>query len=514
MLVNFFKNEWRRVFNGAASTTGEISPDRPSAGKRSFHAAQVNHLTSSWTTTSRSMDSDLRNDLVTIRSRSRALAKDNDYLKHFLSMVQVNVVGHTGFTLQMRVEDANGKADLVANRAIEKAFKKWCKRKNCDITGKLSFNAMCRLIVRTVARDGEALVRKVRGRSLNDFGFSLQLLAIDRLDTTKNETWSNGNVIRMGVEIDSFGRPVAYHLLTTHPGDGVYRSVTGKMHERVPASDLIHLYLQDDPEQSRGFPWAHTAMTRLNHLGAFDEAAVIAARIGASKMGWYKRSDQGGPVIPGQDGSEQSYFIQEASPGEFGVLPDGYDFVQFNPDYPHANYDPFTKACLRGIASGLGLGVNYNTLSNNLEGVNYTSLRSGTLTERDAWMVLQEWFCDGFLEDLIEDWLRTSLLMSAIVLPNGTPLPANKFEKFNAAEFQGRRWQWVDPLKDLQACVLAINNKLANYSQVYAEKGNDFTDTIQGLSAELKAMADLGLSITATPPPKEKDKENEDENSD
>lgn len=496
MIREFLAREFQRIF--PAST--KAVPEEP-VKQRSFHAAQMNYLTSSWGVTSRSMDSDLRNDLVAIRSRSRYLAKDNDYLKHFLSMVQINVVGHTGFTLQMRVEDANGKPDAAANRAIEKAFKKWCKRKNCDITGKLSFNAMCRLIARTAGRDGEALVRKVRGRKVNPFGFALQLLAIDRLDTNKNEYWSNGNVIRMGVEIDSVGKPVAYHLLTTHPGDGVYRSVTGKMYERVPASELIHIYLQDDPEQTRGYPWAHTAMTRLNHLGAFDEAAVIAARIGASKMGWYKKNGDGGPVIPGQEDSNQDYFIQEASPGEFGILPDGYDFVGFNPDYPHANYGPFTKACLRGISSGLGLGVNYNTLSNDLEGVNYTSLRAGTLTERDAWMVLQEWFAESLLDDIAEDWLKTSLLMNAIVLPNGTALPASKFEKFNAAEFQGRRWQWVDPLKDLQACVLAIDKKLANYSQIYAEKGSDFVETMQGLAQELKVLADLDLSTAPTAPP-------------
>lgn len=496
------RNLLARILPGFSSPEQAVVPIQ----KRSFHAAQVNHLTSSWTTTSRSMDSDLRNDLVTIRSRSRSLAKDNDYLKYFLSMVQVNVVGHGGFTLQMRIEDANGKADSLANRAIEKAFRLWSKRKHCDIAGKLSFPAMCRLIVRTVARDGEALVRKVRGRKVNKFGFALQLLAIDRLDTTMNQLWTNGNVIRMGVEIDSTGRAVAYHLLTAHPGDGIYRSANGKMHERVPATDLIHIYIQDDPEQTRGCPWAHTAATRLNHLGAFDEAAVIAARVGASKMGFYKRTDQSGPVIPGTE-LAQSDFIQEASPGEFGVLPDGYDFVGFNPDYPHANYSPFTKACLRGIASGLG--VNYNTLANDLEGVNYTSLRSGTLTERDMWMVLQSWFSDWFLDDLSEDWLKTSLLFGAIVLPNGIALPANKFDKFNAAEFQGRRWPWVDPLKDLQASVLAINSKLSNYSQIYGEKGNDFTDTIQGLARELEEMAALGLKPTAPPPSKPTNDEEE-----
>ncbi len=475
--------------------------------QRNFHAAQMSHLTSAWPTTSRSADADLRNDLVALRSRSRVLAKDNDYMKHFLRMVSSNVVGATGFTLQMRVKDNNEKPDQLANRAIEKAYKLWCKRKNCDIAGKLSFSSMQRLIIRTVARDGEAIVRKVRGRDVNGFGFALQLVAIDRLDVSLNQELKNGNIVRMGVEINSYGRPVAYHLRTDHPGDSVYRSVSGQRYDRVPAGDIIHLFIQDDPEQTRGHPWAVTAMTRLNHLGAFDEAAVIAARIGASKMGWFKKNENS-LGVPGE--ATGGSFMQEASPGEFGILPDGYDFVGFNPDYPHANYGPFTKACLRGIASGLG--VSYNELANDLEGVNYSSLRNGKLSERDEWMVLQKFFSDIFLDDVIEDWLRMSLLMGAVTLPNGTPLPATKFEKFNAAEFQGRRWPWVDPVKDIQASVMAINNKLASRTQVHAEMGNDFYDIAEELSTENEILKQFGLDVMPTekpqkesPPPKDEE---------
>lgn len=474
--------------------------------QRNYHAAQMTHLTSAWATTSRSADSDLRNDLVALRARSRVLAKDNDYMKHFLRMVSSNVVGSTGFTLQMRVKDNNEKPDQLANRAIEKAYKLWSKRKNCDIAGKLGFSAMQRLIIRTVARDGEAIVRKVRGRDVNAFGFALQLLSVDRLDVTLNQQLKNGNVVRMGVEIDSYGRPVAYHLRTDHPGDSVYRSVSGQRYERVPASDIVHLFLQDDPEQTRGLPWAVTAMTRLNHLGAFDEAAVIAARIGASKMGWFKKQDLGSGV-PGDQLSGS--FMQEASPGEFGVLPDGYDFVGFNPDYPHTNYGPFTKACLRGIASGLG--ISYNELANDLEGVNYSSLRNGKLSERDEWMVLQNFFSDIFLDDVFEDWLKMSLLMGAVTLPDGSTLPATKFDKFNASEFQGRRWPWVDPVKDIQASVMAINNKLASRTQVHAEMGSDFYDIVEQLASENEILKQFKLDTVAVekpakePPPDDKE---------
>lgn len=486
----------KRAFSRKPSADNTASADF----QRGFHAAQMTHLTASWATSGLSADAELRNDLPAMRARCRSLANDNDYMRNFLRMVGTNVVGHKGFSQQLRIQDPSGQPDQLANNAIEQAFARWSKRGTCDVTGKLSFATLQRLAVRTVARDGEALVRKVRDTGLNGFGFGLQIIAIDRLDTTLNQHAANGNVIRMGVELNSYGRAVAYHLLTSHPGDGVYRAQSGQRYERVPAEDIVHLFIQEDPEQTRGIPWAVSAMTRLNHLGAFEEAAVIASRIGASKMGWYKRAD-GSPLagLPGAQQGVQGDFLQEAIPGEFGVLPDGYDFVGFNPDYPHQNYGPFTSACLRGVTAGFG--VSYHSLTNDLEGANYSSLRAGTIAEREEWKTLQCWFAEALLENVFEDWLRMSLLLGAIRLPNGTALPASKFDKFNAVEWQGRRWPWTDPVKDMQAHVLAIDNNLSTRRKVMAEQGEDFADIAAQLALEKELLEELGLAAQAAKQP-------------
>ena len=40
-------------------------------------------------------------------------------------------------------------------------------------------------------------------------------------------------------------------------------------------------------------------------------------------------------------------------------------------------------------------------------------------------------------------------------------LPATKYDKFSAIEWKSRRWQWVGPLKDTQANVIAVDNQPA-----------------------------------------------------
>ena len=57
-------------------------------------------------------------------------------------------------------------------------------------------------------------------------------------------------------------------------------------------------------------------------------------------MGFFTNKD--GSATSVQDGEDEAGVpFTEAEPGQFGVLPDGMSFESFNPDYPHANYEPF-----------------------------------------------------------------------------------------------------------------------------------------------------------------------------
>lgn len=459
--------------------------------RRRFNAAQFSRLTNGWASVSSSANSEIRADLEALRARSRDLANNNDYAKKFLQMLETNVVGPDGFIFRSLAAKPDRSPDLADRNTLEAAQQAWAEAGQCDTTGLYSFADLQRVIIRAIGRDGEALVRRVRDRRY-PFGYKQQLLDIDRLDTKYSDNLANGNLVIMGIEYDGVGAPVAYHILTRHPGDNLRGGSVANSRERVPAGDILHLFRPDRPEQGRGVPWMHTAMNRLHMLGAYEEAALVAARTGAAKMGFFTAPDGDGAPLA-DDQNDQGEFLTDADPGTFGILPKGYEFTPFNPDYPQANYDVFVKACLRGIASGLG--VAYNTLANDLEGVNFSSIRSGTLEERDNWMVIQKWFIGAYLIPTFYDWLESALLAGAITMPNGTPLPAAKLAKFKAHTWQGRRWSWVDPLKDIEASLTAIRNGLNSPQQVAAQMGLDLDDVMEALAnANARAQA-LGLPV-------------------
>lgn len=448
--------------------------------KRSYAAATAGRLTAGWQAQNNTADVELHYQLRVIRARSRELVRNNDYAKKFIRMVKTNVIGPTGIILQNQAKDPNKTLDNYANDLIEAGWADFGKAKNCDVTGRYSFRELQILAIGAMAQDGEAIIRKVRGYP-NKYGFALQLLESDHLDENYNDEAAN---ISMGIEYDNYGKPIFYHLFKKHPGG---RSPQGMEREKVPAADIIHLFLPSRISQGRGVPWMHTAMTRLKMLDGYEEAELVAARAGASKMGFYKSTN--GEEYEGELDSSGN-ILQSAEPGHFEKLPMGLDFIPYDPQHPTSAYADFSKAILRGISSGFD--VAYNTLANDLEGVNFSSMRAGALDEREVWKEIQQYVIDHMNQDIFEEWLKIALLTGAI------PLPLSKFDKFNAASWQPRRWPWVDPVKDIQAAILAINAGLKTAQQVAAEQGLDIEDVYRQLAKEQDLRAKYNITTEFT----------------
>ena len=461
-------------------------------GRRGYSAAQINRLTHRWIMKNLTSDATLMKELSTMRARSRELSQNNDHVKRFLNMLKTNVVGPRGIQFKNKAINHEGVQDTAVNKAVEEAFKKWGTKANTSVDGKISWVDAQRLFIETVARDGEVLVRKVKGFD-NEFGFALQFIEADHLDENYNEEMANGNRICMGVEYNQWRRPVAYHLLTRHPGDYSYRHYpSGKLYDRVPAEEIIHDYILERPTQSRGVPWAHTAMFRLNMLGGYEEAELVASRAGACKMGFF--TSKTGEEYTGDDVDTDGDIITEAEAGSFEQLPAGTDFKEYDPQHPNNGFGAFVKSVLRGVASGLN--VSYNSLTSDLEGVNYSSIRTGLLDERDSWKIIQGWMIEHFCEEVIKEWYPMAILSGQL------PISPSKLETIAKPSWRPRGWAWVDPEKDQSANIDAVNNGLKTRGQVLAEQGQDLEEVFEELANENTLMKKYGLEFNVTKPQK------------
>jgi len=456
--------------------------------KRNYHAANTGRLFADFMASSRSPDSELRPDLVLMRNRSRELARNDVYVKRFLSLLKTNVVGDKGMTLQVKARNINGSLDSIGNQIIEEAFYQFSLKGNCTADGRLSWVDIQKYVIEATARDGEAFLQIVRNRAFIH-GIAFHPVEPDQIDEQKNEKLRNGREVRMGIEVDEFQRPVAYWVKKRHPGDSEFSSVSINSSNRIDAKNMIHVYDPIRAGQTRGEPWMAPAISQLKMLNAHREAELVASRMAASKMGFF--TSDNGEDMPADD-YDNSVPIIDAEPGTFHQLPNGVDFKPFDPSHPATAFSDFQKGIIRGIASGLG--VSYAALSNDLEGTSYSSIRQGALEERDSYKMMQQFLMDHFVIPAFNTWLMHVMEFGLI------PLPASRFNKFSsAASFRPRGWQWVDPQKEINAAVTAMHNGVMSMQDVAGQYGRDVEETFSQWQRD-KEMADtFGLDLAFFP---------------
>lgn len=474
------------------------------AQQRSFNGAQTGRLYSQWLAMATSADAEIRRDFRKLIDRSRDLERNNDYQRGFLLSAQRNINGSHRYDLRSdagewiykKGQDAEWAPDKMAKRIIEDGWNEWGKRGTCTVDRQRGWRDVRRLAVRSVIRDGNFLLRKIVGPAAgNRFGFALQLWEIDHLDLYKFQTASrSANEIRFGIEFDGNGAPVAYWLKARHPGDyNGAASSDGGPSMRMPADEIYHLFVDERSEQSIGYPWIVSAITRLRQLGAFEEAACIAARLGASKAGFFKKTGTDGAVGAWTGETDAGGgAVVDAAPGTFEELPQGWDLANWSPEYPNIETGDFRKAMLRGVCASLG--VSYTTLGNDLESVNFSSARVGLFDEREGWKDLQLFFSEGLWERVFADWLEASILNGALNLPMG------KFAKFNRPVFKARRWAFIDPLKDIEAAKTAIELKVSSRRSIIEDQGGDVEEVFHDNKDDEDLAESIGIELEAPDP--------------
>jgi lambda family phage portal protein len=449
---------------------------------RSVYAgAASSRLTADWITSTLSADASIRGDFRKLRERARELVRDNAYANRYIELWSENVIGPDGIQLQATVKDQAGKLDKEANKALEAAWADFSMPENATVDGLLSLTDLAALAAEMWKQDGEALIRIWAGFE-NRHAYSLQVLDADVLDHTHNRSAGNGlNEIRMGVERNKWGRPVAYWLWTSHPTD--YFTQPQRERVRVPANEIIHLYTVKRPGQTRGITAFAPVMSDINMLGGYQEAELVAARAGAAHMGFIIEGEE----AEGQDPDAPRSIPTEAEPGAFHTLPVGHTVSQYSPEHPVAAFGAFISAILRSIATGLS--VSYHALTGDLTNANYSSLRTGSLKERDAFKKAQNWIAVQLYRRVYLQWMKYAALSGAL------KLPTRNMALYTAHNWLARGWPWVDPTKDIAAAAMEVAYGFNTRTEICAANGRDFESNVEMLAHEEDLADEHGVNL-------------------
>ena len=152
---------------------------------RGYDAAGFGRINAGWRVHNESAETTDRHSRDVIRARARDLERNSDIAQAVVLAYKRNVVGK-GYTLRAKTRDDK------LNREIETVWRRWCKARNCDVTGEQSFTQILRMAEERKRIDGGILFlfRHTPGGLVP---FKLQAIEVDELDLSQTEPRHRGN---------------------------------------------------------------------------------------------------------------------------------------------------------------------------------------------------------------------------------------------------------------------------------------------------------------------------------
>jgi lambda family phage portal protein len=506
-----------------------------------------------WNPSMGSADYDMLWQKPLIDARVRDTLRNDAYVVNASRIRQDSIVGSVYFLNSKPATRVLGKQfddtwEEEFQEEVEAKFMLWAESPNkwVDAARRNTLTDLVRLAVAGELSDGEVLASsewlRDRGRP---FHTAIQMLDIARLDTPP--MFHNDRLVRRGVRRNHYGAPISYFIRRAHPSDWMDPMVNQwkEVKARKPwgRRQIIHIFEQQRPDQTRGISDLVSALKQLRQASKFRDVslqnAIINATFAATIESEFK--EEAFDALGAQSASdfEQTYlggvaqYFQHAG----NIKLDGARVPVMYPGTrlqlrPAGSGGPlgsdFEASMLRYFAAATG--ISYEEISRDYTGTNYASIRAAAgkayqslqvrkiiTADRFATMVYWLWLEEALNEGLIESLPNVAKNPTFFYTDNFLNL---MFEAIGQCDWIGASRGQIDELKETQAAVLRLKMNLTSYEQEMSRLGQDWRKVLKQRAREKEMIEELGLepdekddmmnALSGTPQVREKDDEPDD----
>ncbi len=483
----------------SASLSGYDAARRERAGLRNFNAQP------------RTADADTLPSLDLQRARSRDMLRNAPLAAGAVNTVVTNVVG-TGLTVSAQAHRPRLAAlagitpDQVAEfeAAAEGEWSLFCRAEHCDALGQTDFAAMQELAFRAVLESGDVFAPFVARPAGGPFDFAVQLIEADRVSNPNRR--ADSQTLAAGVEFDTAGRPVAYHVADIPRVIGAPSKWT-RLAAAAPDGSrrVLHLLHRRRIDQTRGVPYLAPVMATLKDLDRYTDAEITAAVLNACVAILGTSPDGAAPMkaeAQATGAAASTGQLQRASIDfEPGLVLEGFrpdeKLASFSPDRPSQGFDPFVQAILRHV--GVALELPFEVLVKHFT-ASYSAARAALLQAWAFFRMRRAWLAGVFCQPVYEMVVHNAVLRGRVAAPRFLEDPRIR------AAYLRTRWTGpaagqLDPLKEVNAAEKRISLKLSTRTRETAElSGDDWEDIATELAWEDDVIDGLGLAEPVAAP--------------
>ncbi|UCQ40057.1 phage portal protein [Edwardsiella piscicida] len=429
----------RKMIQGNSTLKNQINNTLRSGGVIGTGTDNINNL--------------IHNQLRSLVSTSRKLSLENCIAKRYITAAADGVVGAEGIYIRPRIEIYDTVKNQQLSREIEKRFYQYADdRELFSNTGRLSIGNMMRLIEKTRATDGECFIRIHR-----ENGLQFEIVDSMRIPSgTVPQMLENGNYISNGIEFNQYGKPQAYYVAPINISTMQYLQQC----ERVLATDILHYFIPQQPDQHRGLPDLLPCIDLIGSLEEFLNAAIIAKKISASAMAFVTNAPSN------REYDEQEIIYQQTSldPGSIVELREGQDLRTVNPQASTDGISDFINQQLQMIS--MSLNMSKQTLTGDTANASFSASKLAERVQMNTFKTRQSELISSVLKPIYIEFCKREFINMDVQI--------SKFNELIKADYvPQQRAISIDPLKDLQTEVLALQNGLKSKSMVIAEMGYD-----------------------------------------
>lgn len=491
---------------------------------------------------------DINANNYTLRQRSRILYMSAPVAAAALKRQRTNIVG-AGLRLKSTIDrETLGMTKEQAEewqKHTQAEFNLWAQRKQaCDATGVNNFYGMQQLVCLAWPMSGDvfALVKRANPTPLMPYSLRLHVLEADRIRTPPDamSTGSvvagilgsgmttgkanNGNVIYDGVEVDSNGAIVAYHVANTYPYqfDGAETKFVrvAAYGEKTGLPNILHIMDTERPEQYRGVPYLAQVIEPLLQMRRYTEAEITAAVVQSFFTAFITTEQSGDAVLPNEVGGSGVEDVSrdpneyEMGAGTLNFLEPGEDVKFGAPTHPNTGFDTFMRALCEQVGACLEMPADLVLMAFN---ASYSASRAALLEAWKGFRMRREWLADDFCRPVFELWLTEAVARGRISAPGFLTDPIIR-QAYLGSEWIGPSQGQLDPTKEVQAAVLAIENGLSTReAEAVKLNGSQYSANVDKLAVENEQLKNANGGNTAAPaqePPPNKDGEENEEKED
>ncbi len=405
--------------------------------------------------------------LPQLRAICRRLERDNPTARAAVEGLVAQVVG-TGIALEPDHGD-----DLI-NERLRTAWVDYIA--GCDISGKRSIYALEEQAMRDIATAGEFLWRLAvlpERAEVGQVPLCVLPLECEWITTESPAAPSMGVTTAQGIEVDRWGRPIAYWLKNPDT------LVAGES-QRVVASEIVHGFERRRALQNRGEPLLCPVIERIAQEGDLVDAELRSA-ITCAGIGIVIKSTGHGALDTTTNGTTDDPAMG-IGVGAVARLFPNEDITAFSHNRPGQQIQAF-RGTLRGDISA-SMRISQRWLDRDYSRANYSSMRADNLDSERLLAPLREWLGHATIGELYRRALPYLCILAGVpmpkriaykLLPDGTP--------------------YVDPVKDVRGAVDGIAAGLTTHQEQIAMRGGDYRKVWEQLARERAEAQALGLSL-------------------